>query len=208
MFKKTILILISTILAIGLAACKEDEKEKKEDKQDAKEEQPKEEKKEESAGTEKLGSLGITPEELTEIWNSVQTDMEDTGAYKIEKLQVSNGEFKTDLSEGLIMEGLVDEENKEITRLSMIRKEVEDETMEQSVNEFANTITAFYLLIAVTNKDEKLKEEEIGKVIDELGLLAEEKKEKIEGESTLNDVTYRVEENERGIVLTATEKKS
>ena len=53
--------------------------------------------------------------------------------------------------------------------------------------------------------EEAVKEEDIGKVTYKLGLLRDKDK-KINGTATLNNITYKAQENERGLVLSAVEK--
>ncbi|MDF0727782.1 hypothetical protein PY093_13970 [Cytobacillus sp. S13-E01] len=153
-----------------------------------------------------LGTLGFTPEELQENWNSAQDEMKEEDSYQIKQLNVTNGEFRTDVGEGVILEGIVNEETNEVSKLSVIRKEVEAEQLSQSLHQFEDTIASFFLLVAVTNKEEKVSEEQINTMVHDLVIL-ETDKDMLDAESSLNNVTYMVEENERGLVMTATQKK-
>jgi hypothetical protein len=153
-----------------------------------------------------LGTLGFTTEELKENWNAAQAEMKEDEAYQIKDLAVSNGEFKTDVGEGLILEGIVNEETNEVSKLSIIRKEVEAEKLEQSLDQFEDTLAAFFLLVSVTNKDKKVSEAQINSMVHDLVILQKDK-DLLDSSATLNNVNYKVVENERGLVLTATEDK-
>ncbi|QOR65498.1 hypothetical protein IM538_17030 [Cytobacillus suaedae] len=153
-----------------------------------------------------LGTLGFTTEELKENWNNAQAEMKEDEAYQITDLVVSNGEFKTDVGEGLILEGIVNEDTNEVSKLSIIRKEVEAEKLEQSLDQFEDTLASFFLLVSVTNKDNKVSEAQINSMVHDLVIL-EKDKDQLDSSATLNNVNYKVVENERGLVLTATENK-
>jgi len=202
--KKNLFVLLTLVVLISiLAACKGDDKakednRKKEEPQTAKVQQTEEK-------IIKLGSLGFTPEEFKENWNASQAEMEESGKYKIESLEVVNGEFKSNISDGLILEGIVNEETEEVAKLALIKKYAETDQIEDSLNQFEDTIAAFFLLIAATNKEEKISEQEVGKLMKDLNLM-NDTEDSLNTNATLNNVTYTAKETERGLVLTVGEK--
>ncbi|MCC3356751.1 hypothetical protein [Bacillus sp. REN16] len=150
-----------------------------------------------------LGSLGFTTDDLVKNWNQAQEEMKDSD--KIDQLNVRNGEFKHDINNGMILEGIVNETTNEVVRLSIVKKDLESDNLNTTLDKYEDTIAAFFLLVAVTNTEEAVKEEDIGRVTYKLGLLRDKDK-KINGTATLNNITYKAEENERGLVLSAVEK--
>ncbi len=152
-----------------------------------------------------LGSLGFTTEDLVKNWNEAQATIEDSGSYQIDQINVTNGEFRKDVSDGLILEGIVNEQTNEVIRLSLVKKEIESDNLNSALDKYEDTIAAFFLLVAVTNTEEAVKEDDIGKITNKLGLLRDKDK-KISGTATLNNVKYKAVENERGLVLSAVEK--
>ncbi|MEH7380019.1 hypothetical protein V7138_06010 [Bacillus sp. JJ1533] len=151
-----------------------------------------------------LGSLGFTTDDLVKNWNEAQAEMKDSD--KIDQLNVRNGEFKHDINNGMILEGIVNETTNEVVRLSIVKKDMESDNLNTTLDKYEDTIAAFFLLVAVTNTEEAVKEEDIGAVTYKLGLLRDKDK-KINGTATLNNITYKAEENERGLVLSAVEKR-
>ncbi|MFT4412602.1 hypothetical protein ACLM5H_01965 [Fredinandcohnia humi] len=201
--RKQLYVLSILLLSVFLlASCKGDDKakdkEKKEDPKVTKIQQADER-------ILRLGSLGFTTEDLVKNWNEAQATMEDSGAYQIKQIKVTNGEFKQDVSEGLILEGIVNEQTNEVVRLSLVKKDMESGNLNTALDKYEDTIAAFFLLVAVTNTEEAVKEEDIGKITNQLGLLRDKDKI-VNGTATLNNVTYKAEENERGLVLSAMEK--
>ncbi|RFB10570.1 hypothetical protein DZB84_22425 [Bacillus sp. HNG] len=151
-----------------------------------------------------LGTLGFTTDDLVKNWNEAQAEMKDSD--KIDQINVRNGEFKHDVNNGMILEGIVNETTNEVIRLSIVKKDLESDNLNTTLDKYEDTIAAFFLLVAVTNTEEAVKDQDIGKVTYKLGLLRDKDK-KINGTATLNNVTYKAEENERGLVLSAVEKK-
>jgi len=200
MRKRLIFIVIILLSITLLVSCKGDDKakeqEKKEDPKATKIQQADEQ-------IMDLGSLGFTTEDLVKNWNEAQTEMKDSD--KIEQLNVRNGEFKHDVNNGMILEGIVNETTNEVVRLSIVKKDVESDNLSTTLDKYEDTIAAFFLLVAVTNTEEAVKEEDIGKVTYKLGLLRDKDK-KINGTATLNNITYKAQENERGLVISAVEK--
>ncbi|MEH7238468.1 hypothetical protein [Bacillus sp. JJ1562] len=191
------IILLSVSL---LVSCKGDDKAKDKDKKDdakAKIQQVEDK-------LINLGSLGFTTDDLVKNWNEAQATIEDAGSYQIDQINVTNGEFRKDVSDGLILEGLVNEQTNEVIRLSLVKKDIESDSLNTALDKYEDTIAAFFLLVAVTNTEEAVKEDDIGKITNKLGLLSDNEK-KINGTATLNNVTYKAEENERGLVLSAVE---
>ncbi|MBD8071325.1 hypothetical protein [Bacillus sp. PS06] len=197
--RKLIIVLLCMTLMM-LTACGGKDKAKDEEKKEstAKVQQTEEK-------IIKLGSLGFTTEEFQTNWNEAQAEMEESGEYRLESLQVENSEFKTNVSEGLILEGIVNEGTNEVARVSLVKKYEEVNGIEDSLNQFEDTIAAFFLLVAATNKDEKVQEPEISKLMSQLGLV-NDKEEPINGKGNLNNVAFTAKETERGLVITATEK--
>jgi hypothetical protein len=203
MINRKLLIAMLCVALMLLSACGGKDKAKNEGKKEestAKVQQTEEK-------VIKLGSLGFTTEELQSNWNEAQAEMEESGEYRLEALPVENGEFKTNVSEGLILEGIVNEGTNEVARVSLVKKYEEVNGIEDSLNQFEDTIAAFFLLVASTNKNEKVQETEISKLMSELGLV-NDKDEVINGKANLNNVAYTTKETERGLVITATEKAS
>ncbi|WP_099352290.1 hypothetical protein [Fredinandcohnia onubensis] len=201
MRKRIFIFAILLLSSLLLVSCKGDDKakeqEKKEDPKATKIQQADEQ-------IMNLGSLGFTTEDLVKNWNEAQTEMKDSD--KIEKLNVRNGEFKHDVNNGMILEGIVNEATNEVVRLSIVKKDVESDNLSTTLDKYEDTIAAFFLLVAVTNTEEAVKEADIGKVTYKLGLLRDKDK-KINGTATLNNITYKAQENERGLVLSAVEKR-
>lgn len=200
MRKRIFIFAILLLSSLLLVSCKGDDKakeqEKKEDPKATKIQQADEQ-------IMNLGSLGFTTEDLVKNWNEAQTAMKDSD--KIEQLNVRNGEFKHDVNKGMILEGIVNEATNEVVRLSIVKKDVESDNLSTTLDKYEDTIAAFFLLVAVTNTEEAVKEEDIGKVTYKLGLLRDKDK-RINGTATLNNITYKAQENERGLVLSAVEK--
>ncbi|WP_078545722.1 hypothetical protein [Litchfieldia alkalitelluris] len=198
------LIIMLCISIAMLTACggkdKAKEEEKTEEPKTAKVQQTEEK-------IVKLGSLGFTVEEFQTNWNNAQSEMEESGEYQIENLNVENGEFKTNVANGLILEGLVNEGTNEVARVNLVKKYEEVNGIEDSLNQYEDTIAAFFLLVAATNKDQKVQEPEISKLMSTLGLV-NDKDEPIDGKSNLNNVGYTAKDTERGLVITATEKEA
>ncbi|MFC4320737.1 hypothetical protein [Litchfieldia salsa] len=203
MNKNRIIIAILCMTLMVLSACGGKDKAKDEEKKE--EPTPKVQQTEEKVV--KLGSLGFTTDELQSNWNEAQAEMEESGEYRLDGLPVENGEFKANVSEGLILEGIVNEGTNEVARVSLVKKYEEVNEIEDSLNQFEDTIAAFFLLVASTNKNEKVQETEISKLMSELGLV-NDKDEIIDGKANLNNVAYTAKETERGLVITATEKAS
>lgn len=67
-----------------------------------------------------LGSLGFTTDDLIKNWNEAQAEMKDSD--KIDQINVRNGEFKHDVNDGMILEGIVNETTNEVIRLSIVKK--------------------------------------------------------------------------------------
>lgn len=202
MRKKLFLFGILLLSIAVLVSCKGDDKAKEQEKK----EDPKTTKIQ--AADERiltLGSLGFTTEDLLTNWNEAQEKMEDSGAYKLDKINVTNGEFKQDVSDGLILEGIVNEQTNEVVRLAIVKKDIESDDLVTTLDKYEDAIAAFFLLVAVTNTEEAVKEQDIGVATYKLGLLRDKDKV-INGTAVLNDVTYKAEENERGLVITALEK--
>ncbi|MEH7224587.1 hypothetical protein V7112_12330 [Bacillus sp. JJ1566] len=197
--QKRLFFMVIILLSITLlVSCKGDDK-AKDKKEDAKAKIQQVEDK-----IINLGSLGFTTEDLVKNWNEAQATIEDSGSYQIDQITVTNGEFRKDVSEGLILEGIVNEQTHEVIRLSLVKKDIESDNLTTALDKYEDTIAAFFLLVAVTNTEEAVKEDDIGKITNELGLLRDKDK-KIKGTATLNNVTYKAEENERGLVLSAVE---
>ncbi|WP_077618783.1 hypothetical protein [Bacillus sinesaloumensis] len=192
------IILLSTAL---LVSCKGDDKAKEK----AKKEDPKSTKIQEAEEEIiTLGSLGFTTDDLVKNWNEAQAEMKDSD--KINQINVRNGEFKHDINDGMILEGIVNEATNEVVRLSIVKKDIESDNLNTTLDKYEDTIAAFFLLVAVTNTEEAVKEQDIGVTTYKLGLLRDKDK-KINGKATLNNITYKAEENERGLVLSAVEKR-
>lgn len=198
MWKQLFFMMIILLSASLLVSCKGDDK-AKEKKDEAKTKIQQVEDK-----IINLGSLGFTTDDLVKNWNEAQAEMKDSD--KIDKITVRNGEFKHDVNNGMILEGIVNETTNEVIRLSIVKKDQEADNLNTTLDKYEDTIAAFFLLVAVTNTEEAVKDQDIGKVTYKLGLLRDKDK-KINGTATLNNVTYKAEENERGLVLSAVEKR-
>lgn len=201
MRKRLFLLAIILLSVTLLVSCKGDDKAKDKDNND----DAKTKIQQTDEQIINLGSLGFTTEDLVKNWNEAQATIEKSGPYQIDQINVTNGEFRKDVSDGLILEGIVNEQTNEVIRLSLVKKDIESDNLNTALDKYEDTIAAFFLLVAVTNTEEAVKEEDIGKITNKLGLLRDKDK-KIKGTATLNNVTYKAEENERGLVLTALEK--
>ncbi|WP_453995033.1 hypothetical protein [Bacillus nitroreducens] len=201
MQKRLFFIAIILLSTAFLVSCKGDDKAKENEKK----EDPKATKIQEAdEQIFNLGSLGFTTEDLVKNWNEAQAEMKDSDP--IEQLNVRNGEFKHDINDGMILEGIVNETTNEVVRLSIVKKDVESDNLYSTLDKYEDTIAAFFLLVAVTNTEEAVKEEDIGVTTYKLGLLRDKDKT-INGTATLNNITYKAQENERGLVLSAVEKR-
>ncbi|WP_010678094.1 ligand-gated ion channel [Bacillus timonensis] len=199
--RKRLILMATILLSLSLlVSCKGDDKAK--DKENKKDDAKTKIQQVEEQIFE-LGSLGFTTDDLVKNWNKAQAEMKDSD--KIDEIKVTNGEFKKDVNNGMILEGIVNETTNEVVRLSIVKKDVESDNLSTTLDKYEDTIAAFFLLVAVTNTDEAVNDGDIGKVTDKLGLLREKDK-KINGTATLNNITYKAEENERGLVLSAVEK--
>ncbi|THE15491.1 hypothetical protein E1I69_01150 [Bacillus timonensis] len=198
MRKQLFFMVIILLSASLLVSCKGDDKAKeKKDEAETKIQQVEDK-------IINLGSLGFTTDDLVKNWNEAQAEMKDSD--KIDQISVRNGEFKHDVNDGMILEGIVNETTNEVIRLSIVKKDMESDNLNTTLDKYEDTIAAFFLLVAVTNTEEAVKDQDIGKVTYKLGLLRDKDK-KINGTATLNNVTYKAEENERGLVLSAVEKR-
>ncbi|MDR4888912.1 hypothetical protein RGU12_15490 [Fredinandcohnia sp. QZ13] len=197
--RKQLFFMVIILLSVALlVSCKGDDKAKeKKDEAETKIQQVEDK-------IINLGSLGFTTDDLIKNWNEAQAEMKDSD--KIDQINVRNGEFKHDVNDGMILEGIVNETTNEVIRLSIVKKDREAENLNTTLDKYEDTIAAFFLLVAVTNTEEAVKDQDIGKVTYKLGLLRDKDK-KINGTATLNNVTYKAEENERGLVLSAVEKR-
>ncbi|WP_449536950.1 hypothetical protein [Ferdinandcohnia sp. Marseille-Q9671] len=201
MKKRLVILVIMLLSLLLLVSCKGDDKAKEQ----AKKEDPKATKIQEAEEEIlTLGSLGFTTDDLVQNWNEAQAEMKDSD--KIDQINVRNGEFKHDINNGMILEGIVNEATNEVVRLSIVKKDIESDNLNTTLDKYEDTIAAFFLLVAVTNTEEAVKEQDIGVTTYKLGLLRDKDK-KINGTATLNNITYKAEENERGLVLSAVEKR-
>ncbi|MFS0822727.1 hypothetical protein [Bacillus sp. 1P02SD] len=196
--RKQLFFMLIILLSVSLlVSCKGDDKAKeKKDEAETKIQQVEDK-------IINLGSLGFTTDDLVKNWNEAQAVMNDSD--KIDQITIRNGEFKHDVNDGMILEGIVNETTNEVIRLSIVKKDQEADNLNTTLDKYEDTIAAFFLLVAVTNTEEAVKDQDIGKVTYKLGLLRDKDK-KINGTATLNNVTYKAEENERGLVLSAVEK--
>ncbi|MEH7384943.1 hypothetical protein V7147_05950 [Bacillus sp. JJ1521] len=201
MRKRLLFMALILLCASLLVGCKGDDKAK--DKVKDKKDEAKAKIQQVEDKIINLGSLGFTTDELVKNWNEAQAEMNDSN--KIDQINVTNGEFKHDVNDGMILEGIVNETTNEVIRLSIVKKDLESDNLNTTLDKYEDTIAAFFLLVAVTNTEEAVKEGDIGKTTNKLGLLRDKDK-KINGTATLNNVTYKAEENERGLVLSAVEK--
>src|SRR5690606_38338525 len=157
MQKRLFFIAIILLSTAFLVSCKGDDKAKENEKIEVRKATKIQEADEQIYN---LVSLGFTTEDLVKNRNEDQAEMKDSDP--IEQINARNGEFKHDINDGMILEGIVNETTNKVVRLSIVKKDVESDNLSSTLDKYEDTIAAFFLLVAVTNTEEAVKEEDIG----------------------------------------------